>query len=257
MEHEGVVESLASPKIRIIDTVWDDSLRSGGQILAQQTNIALDAITGDWGFYLQGDEVVHERDLNTIVRDAEKYLPDDTVDGLLFHYFHFYGNYDYIAKPGTRGTYPFEVRMIKNDKRIRAFRDAQGFRKFSSLQSPGEKPERLWVKKTGATIYHYGKVRGPEAELQRSKDFHRLWHDDEWIDARLGEKTKFDYHPDYPLTRFEGTHPFVMRDRVNERNWNFEYDTPASVPLKDRILNSFTQLTGLRPFEFRNYRLRK
>ena len=34
------------PKIRIIDTQWDDSLREGGRVLAEETNKALDAIDG-------------------------------------------------------------------------------------------------------------------------------------------------------------------------------------------------------------------
>lgn len=177
------IEKINSSKIKIIDTVWDDSLRSGGKILAEQTNIALDSITGDWGFYLQGDEVVHEKDLALIMAAAEKYLPDQRVDGFLFHYYHFYGNYNYIAKPGTRGTYPHEVRLIRNNKLIRSFRDAQGFRKFSSQQSmgKGEVPHQLRVKKINAYIFHYGKVRGPKDELERSKHFHRLWHNDEWV----------------------------------------------------------------------------
>src|SRR5437868_3557038 len=60
------VENLHPSKIHIIDTVWNDSLREGGKILAQQTNLALDSISGDWGFYIQGDEVVHENDLEKI-----------------------------------------------------------------------------------------------------------------------------------------------------------------------------------------------
>src|SRR4030095_10433610 len=89
------IEKLDHNKIKIIDTVWDDSLRDGGKILAQQTNIALDHISGDWGFYLQGDEVIHEKDFNVILHSAEKHLEDKRVEGLLFDYYHFYGNYNY------------------------------------------------------------------------------------------------------------------------------------------------------------------
>ena len=38
------IQQLNNSKIKIIDTVWDESLRKGGKILAMQTNIALDAI---------------------------------------------------------------------------------------------------------------------------------------------------------------------------------------------------------------------
>ena len=57
-----VVASIGSPKLRIVDTVWDESARLGGTVLAQQTNLALDECKGDWCFYLQADEVIHERD---------------------------------------------------------------------------------------------------------------------------------------------------------------------------------------------------
>src|SRR6185295_20233781 len=153
---EAVAKLLPS-KIHIIDTVWDDSLREGGKILAQQTNIALDAISGDWGFYIQGDEAVHENDLQKVEDAAKKNLRNLSVDGLLFSWYHFFGNYDYIAEPRARGIYPFEVRMIRNDKLIRSFRDAQGFRKFSSPEALmlNKIPQRLRAKKTDAHIYHY------------------------------------------------------------------------------------------------------
>src|SRR6185295_8177054 len=159
---DGTREAIAKlhpSKIHIIDTVWDDSLREGGKILAQQTDIALGVFSGDWGFYIQGDEVVHENDLQKIEDAARKNLRDFSVDGLVFSWYHFFGNYDYIAQPRARGIYPFEVRIIRNDKLIRSFRDAQGFRKFSSAEAMMLKkvPHRLQVKKIDAHIYHYGK----------------------------------------------------------------------------------------------------
>jgi len=62
-----LVRSIGDPKIRIIQSVWDETLRTGGLIYSQQTNIALAACTGDWAFYLQADEVVHEDDLPNIL----------------------------------------------------------------------------------------------------------------------------------------------------------------------------------------------
>jgi glycosyltransferase involved in cell wall biosynthesis len=252
------IAEIRSPKIKIIDTVWDDALRTGGKILAQQTDIAFDAITGDWGFYLQGDEVVHEKDLPAIADAAGKLLHDERVDGLLFPYYHFYGNYNYIAKPKTRGTYPFEVRMIRNNKLIRSFRDAQGFREFSSMESmkSGELPARLQVKKITAHIYHYGKVRGPKDELERSKEFHKLWHNDDWVKNYVGAKEEFEYLPEYPLIPFTGSHPGVMKDRIEKLNWDFKYDpSKVKISAKHRLMNTIEQTTGLSPFSFRNYKI--
>jgi len=42
-----LIKSINSPKIKIIETVWDDSLRQGGQVLAIETNKAFDAISKD------------------------------------------------------------------------------------------------------------------------------------------------------------------------------------------------------------------
>ena len=249
-----VIEKIHPQKIRIIDTVWDETKRQGGKILAEPTNIAFDAITGDWGFYLQGDEVIHENDLPKIKEAAEKYLNDASIDGLLFKWLHFFGNYDYIAKPFSRGAYPFEVRMIKNNKSIRSYLDAQGFRKFSS-DNP-KKGQRLQVKKVEATVYHYGKVRGPVSELERAKSFNRLWHDDEWVKKFSEGKDEFDYVTKFPLEKFKGSHPAVMKERISNVNWNFIPDKKnIQIPFKYKLQNELQAITGWRPFEFTNYKV--
>jgi hypothetical protein len=35
-----LIQSINSPKIKIIETIWDDSLREGGKVLADETNKA-------------------------------------------------------------------------------------------------------------------------------------------------------------------------------------------------------------------------
>ena len=88
-------ELIDSSKIKIINTVWDANLKKGGLILSQQTNIALDHTSGDWCFYIQADEVVHEKYHSEIREKMRQYLEDKRVEGLLFKYLHFYGNQDY------------------------------------------------------------------------------------------------------------------------------------------------------------------
>jgi glycosyltransferase involved in cell wall biosynthesis len=65
-ETEERIKNIGNPKIIIISTVWDETLREGGTILAQQTDIALQHCTGDWLLYLQADEVLHEKDYDII-----------------------------------------------------------------------------------------------------------------------------------------------------------------------------------------------
>jgi len=58
-----LIQSISNPKIKIIETIWDDSLRKGGAVLAVETQKAFEAISSksDWAVYIQGDEVIHEK----------------------------------------------------------------------------------------------------------------------------------------------------------------------------------------------------
>ena len=105
-----------SPKIRIIDTVWDESLKQGGRVLAAETDKAFKAISADadWCIYIQGDEVMHENGHAEVLDAMHKWKDASNVDGLLFKYRHFYGSFDYIG--ASSKWYRNEIRVIKNDK---------------------------------------------------------------------------------------------------------------------------------------------
>ena len=108
----NLIRSIDPVKIRIIETVWDESRREGGQVLALETDKAYEevAANSDWAFYIQGDEVVHEK-YHDIIRNAMiRYKDDLEVDGLLFHYLHFYGSYDYVA--AASNFYKKEIRAF-------------------------------------------------------------------------------------------------------------------------------------------------
>jgi hypothetical protein len=236
--------TLQDPKIRIINTVWDESLRKGGEILAQQTNIALDHITGDWGFYIQGDEVIHEKYLENVRSALQKWNDHPEVEGLLFHYHHFYGSYEYIGT--SRKWYRREIRIVRNDPSIRSYKDAQGFRKNG---------KKLQVKAVDAYIYHYGWVRDPKAQLKKNVSFNKYWHDDEWI-AEHVDATSFDYDLLESLDRFEGTHPAVMKDRIVSKNWKFSYDpSKKRMSFKEKLSFWIEKLFGWRPGEYKNYKV--
>lgn len=243
----ALIKSIHSPKIKIIETVWDDSLREGGKVLAVETNKAFDAIAAnfDWCFYLQGDEVVHEKYHQSILDACTKHQNNQTVDGLLFGYTHFYGSYGYVGD--SRKWYRNEIRIIRNNKSIRSYRDAQGFRVNG---------EKLKVKKISAQIYHYGWVKDPKFQQAKQETFHKLWHNDEWVKQNVAEANEFDYSTIDSLTHFDGTHPVVMADRLARMNWDFKWDvTKKKFKLKNLLLYYFEKLTGKRPFEYKNYRL--
>ena len=158
------------PKIRIVETVWDEKLKEGGEVLAVETNKAFNEIDAntDWCFYIQGDEAIHEKYLDTVYAAMKQYKDDKNVDGLLFKYLHFYGSYDYVGN--SNKWYRNEIRVIKNDKNIYSYRDAQGFRKGNN--------EKLNVKPIDAFIYHYGWVREPHAMQAKFNSFGSLWNGD-------------------------------------------------------------------------------
>jgi hypothetical protein len=242
-----LIKSIKDKKMRILPSVWDDSLREGGRVLAVETNKAFDAISSDsdWAFYIQGDEVVHEKYLDTIYASMKKYKDNAKVEGLLFKYLHFYGSYKYVGN--SRKWYRNEIRIIRNDKNIRSFRDAQGFRINNDLMK---------VKAVDAEIYHYGWVKNPFQQNEKQKSFHKLWHPDEVVKKMVKSADNYDYSNIDSLKLFEGSHPAVMKDRIARLDWDFEFDVSKKhFGLKDRLLDFIEKKTGKRLFEYRNYRI--
>lgn len=245
---QGLIQSMPSNKIKVISTVWDDSLREGGKVLAVETNKAFDAISPDtdWAFYIQGDEVIHEKYLDVIYAAMEKWKNDPKVEGLLFNYTHFFGSYDYVGD--SRRWYRREIRVIKNDKSIRSYRDAQGFRKINN--------RKLRVKPVDAQIYHYGWVKHPSYQQKKQETFHKMWHDDRWVDKHVSKVEEFDYSYIDSLKKFEGVHPEVIKRRVEEKNWDFSFDTgKRKLSAKDKVLMKIEDWTGWRIGEYKNYKI--
>jgi hypothetical protein len=241
------VRSFDSPKIKIIETEWDDTMRVGGKVLAVETNKAFDAVSeeADWCFYIQADECLHESYYQSIREAMLKNLSDPEVDGLLFSYKHFYGSYDYIAD--SRNWYRNEIRIIRNNKKIRSYKDAQGFR---------IEGKKLRVKESGACIFHYGWVKHPEKQLDKLKQARKLWHSDEFIQQEYADQSSFDFSKVDSLQLFSGSHPMVMQERIQSKNWHFEHDiSRKNLNFKKRVLYLIEKLSGWRVGENKNYKL--
>ncbi len=243
-----LIATIQDPKIKLVHSVWDSNLRKGGEVLALETDKAMDATSpdADWLFYIQADEVVHEKDHKVIREAMEKYKDNKSVEGLLFRYYHFYGSFRFIAD--GRRWYVNEIRVIRNDKQIRAWLDAQGFRKNG---------KKLKVKRVDAYIYHYGWVRNPLIMQEKLKNFGKLWNEDEVHDAwasTLGEK--FDYSVVDSVSVFGGTHPAVMKELVEKENWDARADVKKKnfKNSKHKFLYFLWKKTGWRPFAYRNYK---
>ncbi len=246
----ALIRNINSSKIKIIQTVWDDNLRSGGAVLAVETNKAYQAISADcdWAFYIQADEVVHEKYHQSILQAMHIWKDAKEVDGLLFDYLHFYGSYDYVGESWR--WYRKEIRIIRRRNDIYSYKDAQGFRKGND--------EKLNVKAVDAAIYHYGWVKPPKAMQQKQKTFNKYWHDDNWVQQNIADADEFDYSTIDALRIFEGTHPQVMLQRIAEKNWQFSYDvTRNKLKFKEKVKRFLLKITGKRIGEYKNFRLLK
>ena len=244
-----LIQSIESEKIKIIETVWDENSRVGGAVLAEETNKAFAAIGEEfeWCFYIQGDEVIHEKYHEEIKSQMRFYVRNKNVDGLLFKYQHFYGSYDFVGN--SRKWYRREIRIIRNNKNIHSWKDAQGFRKNG---------KKLRVKLIDAYVYHYGWVKHPEQQQLKQKNFNKLWHSDDWVGEKIPDVTNFDYSEIDALKKFEGTHPKVMQERIDKVNWDFSFDpTRKKMSWKNFVLKKIEDWTGWRIGEYRNYKILK
>ena len=242
----ALIQGINSPKIRIIETVWDDALREGGRVLAVETDKALAAVPADadWAIYLQADEVLHEADYPAIRAGMARWKDDPAVEGLLLSYRHFYGSYDYVGD--SYRWYRREIRIVRPGIGVFSYRDAQGFRRAAD--------HKLRVKLLDATVHHYGWVKPPAAMQRKQETFNKLWHSDDWVAQHVAPAEEFDYSQVDSLQRFGGTHPAVMAGRLQTQSWQFDHDLSRNRHrLKDRLKQAIERLTGVRLGEYRNY----
>ena len=240
-----MIASIDSPKLQIVDTVWDRSRNAGGHMLAEKTNEALAMCRGTWCFYLQADEVVHERDVPVIRAACERLRNDTEVEALLFAYTHFYGSFSVIAT--GHNWYRNEVRIVRNGIGARSIGDAQSF------MVQDHKPR---VVRSGATIWHYGWAKRPERMGRKMARFYY------WYRGEAQEKTddpSFRFRQLFGLRAFTGEHPAVMREIVASQDWEFAAEFKPSDWNRKEWKNMFSRgaelLTGRRWGERKKYKL--
>lgn len=205
------IRAIGDRRIRIIESEWDPAHFVHGRINAVQTDIAMDGCTGEWGLYLQADEVIHEEDIPRLRRAMERWRDDGEVEGFLFDYLHFWGDFDHVH--WTRNWYRHEVRLIRLGTGIRSWKSAQGFR----LEG-----RKLRVRHAGGRIFHYGWVRPPEVMKRKQIALDSLHHDEGWVTRRHGEERSvpFDYGSLEHLRPFRSTHPAAMRAWIASKDWS-------------------------------------
>ena len=217
-----ILESIDSPKLKIIHTEWDTKKFPNGTEYAHQTDIAKEHCTGDWLFYIQADEVVHEKYLAIIKKRCQELIENHRVEGLLFHYKHLYADYEHYIN--YHGWYQNEVRIIKNLSNIHSHGDAQSFRRIENFDGVSyrsiENTFAVKVATVEAEIYHYGWVRPPSYMQSKKKAMDSAYKEKKVVDELYsGLEDYFDYGPLKNLPLFDGVHPAVMKEKMKDFNW--------------------------------------
>lgn len=246
-ETEQMLRDIGDPKIRIIPTQWNERIRNDysvkGFVYGQQKSVALFNCTGDWAFYLEADEVLHEDDLPKIRAAMTKHLNDERVEALAFDYLHFYGNANTLAY--SPGWYRSEVRIIRNT--IPAWSSEALF--FNILDSH-KKSRHPRAAHTGATIYHYGWVRN-ETQMNLKRAAVRKF----WDDAKP-EPADYSKVDAAALKLFTGRHPKIMEDWLPRAAGIFQTDPGHRLTAREkkhRRMMWLEKVFGLR-FEKKHYR---
>jgi hypothetical protein len=267
---EEEIRKIKSDKIRIIHTVWDLEKFPRGSVHAQQTNVAKDHCTGDWLFYVQSDEVVHEKFLPVIKKRCEELLNDQEVEGLLFNYKHFWGDYKHYAL--SHAWYPKEIRIVRNRPDIYSWWTAQSFRRIPNFDGVSYRKRegtfKLKVAQVDADIFHYGFVRPPHIMQKKNKAFRTIhWGSKQAEEEFKSRAVTFDYGDMSKLAEYKDTPPAVMKEFIQNFNWaeQLRYHHVHGTEIKKHEKFKYRFLTfieqtffgGRQIFGFKNYILLK
>ncbi len=191
------IHAIGSPKIRVIETIWNERMADRGFVYAQQKMIAQFACTGDWAFYLEGDEVVHEAELANIRASVDKHHHNPAVEAFVFDYFHFYGTPEFVAN--SPAWYRRECRLIRNT--IRSYAPDGQYWLITSDHKKGRTPQAALA---NAHIYHYGWVRSNEAMQKKLDQVSKFW-------SHGAPTIRYSEFDEQVLQPFTGTHPELVK----------------------------------------------
>jgi hypothetical protein len=162
------VLNLKDPKLKIIPTTWNEQMQDRGYTYAQQKMIAQFNCTGDWAFYLEGDEVLHELDYTKIRQAVEHSHNNHQVEAIVFDYYHFYGSpYTYAYSPRWYRRAP---RIIRNSLRTWA---PDGL--FWLVMQENRRGRYPYATTANCYIYHYGHIRSVAKMNEKQKRVEHYW----------------------------------------------------------------------------------
>ncbi len=210
---EALIAAIGSPKIKIVRRVWDKAAFVDGKIYRDETNFALSLCKGDWCLYIQADEVLHEQDLKKIKNACQNHLTNPNVEGFLFDYKHFWGDYDHCLQ--SHCWYKHDIRLVRNHIGVQSIKDAQSFRHTSG--------KKLNVLSIDAAVYHYGWVRPPQRMQTKKHEQDKVYWGKQKADRHYQKLAQnFDYGDLNQVDLFAGTHPKVMAGFMAKMDWHAE-----------------------------------
>jgi glycosyltransferase involved in cell wall biosynthesis len=232
------IAGIADPKIKIIDTVWNDRMGDRGFVYAQQKMIAQYACTGDWAFYLEGDEVVHEDDLLKIRASVNHHHTNPEVEALVFDYVHFYGTPDYVSI--SPGWYRRECRLIRNT--IRSYApDGQ----YWLVMHQHKRPRFPQGALANARIFHYGWVRKQEQMQAKLNQVAKYWQGSTPMQINYAN---FDAKA---VKKFEQSHPSVMAHWIaNEAEQQLAFNPDYQLTPKEKKYRLSKKVEGITGLDF-------
>jgi hypothetical protein len=215
-----LIRTISSPKIRILESEWNETMQDRGYVYGQQKMIAQFNCTGDWAFYIEGDEIYHEDDLEKISMSMQMHLNDSNVEALVFDFNHFYGNGNsLLASPGW---YRSEARIIKNS--VRSYAPDGLFWLVLESNKKGRYPR---AKHTGTTCYHYGWVRSEDQMNLKSSKVKKYWG---------SNHIKIDYSQmdQSIIQKFQGSHPKIINNWLPKETGLYVTDPSYKLSKKEK-----------------------
>ncbi|MHB8520304.1 MAG: glycosyltransferase family protein [Limisphaerales bacterium] len=242
------VRAIGDPKIRIIESDWDEKEKVGDPVMRRHTDLPLDQCAGDWRVYIQGDEVLHEGSIPAMRAAMERDLDNPGIQGLLVDYTHFYGSF--WTEVNSLGWYYKEVRVVRRDPRIRAWGGAQGFRTTNG--------QKLWVKDSSGRYFHYGYALEPAQARIKVGNLADVYGDTKSVQDAARRPARF-YDDDQKVKPFTGTHPAVMKEMVEAAHWTYVSRNPLIRFRREYFWEDIALIikrcTGLTLGVHKNYRL--
>jgi glycosyltransferase involved in cell wall biosynthesis len=180
------------PKIRPVPSPWDMKNHRDGTEITIQSNVAVDACTGDWILYVQADEAIHEDD-HDLIRSI---MEETEINGALFDRRSFLGTLD-------REIPEYFARNL-----LRLFRNGRGSVIGDGMTCGLVQGVSPTVPREHLRMFNYSRMGKREEILQRSRYRDHFHHESkEAIEENQGKEFTQTVRPYDPRD-----HPRSIRD---------------------------------------------